>query len=390
MLKRVADVVAGQSPPSDQVTEFDGSGMPFLQGNAEFGRRHPTPIKRCDSSQKKCLGGDILLSVRAPVGALNIADRPYGIGRGLCAIRARNIDRRFLWWCLNANVEALDSVATGSTYDAVTRDDVGALRLELPSSDIQLAIADYLDAETARIDALIVKKQRMVELIEERVWLWASDFISNRNRTLVPLRRFITRISDGPFGSSLTSAHYTDAGARVVRLGNIGFFEFKNDDEAFISITHYLSLLKHRVREGNLLIAGLGDSKNHVGRACVAPDLGPSIVKADCYCAEVDTERATPEFLAIYLSCPLGAVEVALASRGSTRSRINLDIALGIGVPTFTVNEQIEFVTGFDRLRDESLEMVRRLQKQVALLQERRQALITAAVTGQIDIPEVD
>ena len=103
------------------------------------------------------------------MGALNIADRQYGIGRGLCAVRANwNLDQRFLWWLLHAQVPRLHSLATGSTYDAITSEGIGSLQVSVPDVATQRLIGDYLDAETARIDTLIEKKRRMVELLERR------------------------------------------------------------------------------------------------------------------------------------------------------------------------------------------------------------------------------
>jgi len=86
-------------------------------------------------------------------------------------------------------------------------------------------------------------------------------------------------ITDGPFGSNLTSAHYTDSGPRVVRLQNIGDGEFV-DARAHISPEHFARLQTHEVLPGDLLIASLGDSPP---RTCIAPKwLGPAIVNADC------------------------------------------------------------------------------------------------------------
>ena len=167
-LKRVVRIVAGQSPPSDDVGDFKGSGLPFLQGNAEFGALHPLPRHQCTSPPKGAHTGDILLSVRAPVGALNIADRLYGIGRGLAAVRLMGIDARFAGWSLQERVDELRAIATGSTFEAVTAEDIGALKIRLPSDSEQRKIADFLDTETARLDALIEKKRRMVEVVAER------------------------------------------------------------------------------------------------------------------------------------------------------------------------------------------------------------------------------
>jgi len=86
-------------------------------------------------------------------------------------------------------------------------------------------------------------------------------------------------ITDGPFGSKLKTAHYTESGPRVIRLQNIGAGEFV-DAEAHISGEHFLNLLKHEVTNGDLVIAALGAD---VPRACmVPPHICPAIVKADC------------------------------------------------------------------------------------------------------------
>lgn len=83
----VAKVIAGQSPPSEAYND-QGAGLPFLQGNADFSFKHPTATLWCSTPAKAALKGDTLMSVRAPVGEVNRADRQYAIGRGLAAIRA--------------------------------------------------------------------------------------------------------------------------------------------------------------------------------------------------------------------------------------------------------------------------------------------------------------
>ncbi len=300
-------------------------------------------------------------------------------------------DARFLTYLLSS------LYAIGATRSSI-KQTTGIQNLDLhsfldtvvhrPSLQAQRAIADFLDAETARIDALIAKKRRLKALLEDRYWNWVSDRVRRASAPTVQLRRALVSITDGPFGSSLTSNHYSDAGARVVRLGNIGMAKFKDEDKAYVSTEHYATLLKHRVRSGDLLIAGLGDANNHVGRGCVAPELGPAIVKADCYCATVDQCRASAHFLALYLASPLGRSAVANLSRGSTRTRINLDVAKSVPVILPPLSEQRAIVIEAGRRRQTNLSLHVALDHQVELLLEHRQALITAAVTGQIEVPE--
>src|SRR4051812_9447832 len=86
-------------------------------------------------------------------------------------------------------------------------------------------------------------------------------------------------ITDGPFGSNLKSAHYTDAGPRVIRLQNIGQGRFL-DAEAHISPEHFETLRTHEAKAGDIVLASLGEE---LPRACLVPEwLGPAIVKADC------------------------------------------------------------------------------------------------------------
>jgi type I restriction enzyme S subunit len=167
-VKYVANLNMGQSPSSDEYN-LEGVGRPFLQGNAEFGENHPIPKYFCDAARKFALVGDYLLSVRAPVGALNLADQEYGIGRGLCAIRAKAelLDHRFTWYLLETSRKQLDFVATGSTYEAVSTDQVGNAISVVPPLSEQTAIAAYLDHQTAKIDALTTNVESAIERLRE-------------------------------------------------------------------------------------------------------------------------------------------------------------------------------------------------------------------------------
>ena len=167
-LKHVATIIAGQSPPSENVFDYAGR-FPFLQGNAEFGITSPSPKLACKTPAKTAQAGDILLSVRAPVGAINIADQVYGIGRGLCAIRTRkNLALLFAHYALGTMKAELGRVSTGSTYDAVSVGDVGALRIPTPPPEEQAAIVRFLDHADEQIQRYIAAKERLIALLEEQ------------------------------------------------------------------------------------------------------------------------------------------------------------------------------------------------------------------------------
>jgi type I restriction enzyme S subunit len=151
-LDELAYFEMGQSPSSTYVSE-DEVGLPFLQGNAEFGEVHPTPQSFCSQPKKLCEPGDILISVRAPVGDLNKANQKYVIGRGLAAIRFTSMPAEFGWHLLNQRAKDLEKVAQGTTFKAISKGDLKELEVGLPPLPEQHRIAAVLDAHDARIRA---------------------------------------------------------------------------------------------------------------------------------------------------------------------------------------------------------------------------------------------
>jgi len=117
----IAEVILGQSPPSSAYNDT-GDGLPFFQGKADFGLLHPTPRMWCNAGQKFAEPGDVLLSVRAPVGDVNIAKGKCVIGRGVAAVRARaETDPWFLYFALLYSKPILEAQATGSTFASVNK-----------------------------------------------------------------------------------------------------------------------------------------------------------------------------------------------------------------------------------------------------------------------------
>ncbi len=144
LLGAVASVVMGQSPPSTTYNS-SGDGLPFLQGKAEFGDRSPTPVKFCARPLRVAQQGSVLVSVRAPVGDSNIADREYCIGRGLAAlIPKRVLDAEFLLAWLQLRRKELDACGSGTTFRSINRDVLEQFQVPLPSLSEQRAIATVL------------------------------------------------------------------------------------------------------------------------------------------------------------------------------------------------------------------------------------------------------
>ena len=166
-LKRNVKIEMGQSPASECYNS-DGVGFPFLQGNADFTDKFPVERMYTSAANKFSKTGDLLLSVRAPVGAVNIADKEYAIGRGLCAITGGRISIPFLWYAIAVLNHEFDANSTGSTFESINTEDVGNAKIMVPGEDEQRRIAEYLDVKCAEIDALIAAKEKTNALLKER------------------------------------------------------------------------------------------------------------------------------------------------------------------------------------------------------------------------------
>jgi type I restriction enzyme S subunit len=161
----VAEIIMGQSPPGSSYNER-GEGLPFLQGKAEFGSLHPKHIKYTTAPMKIAPKNSVLLSVRAPVGDVNISEIEYCIGRGLSSLSLPTGSNIFLFYMLNHLEKELEKEGTGSTFKAITKSKLINLLLPLPPLPIQQKIAFILSAIDAKIEAEENKKKALEELFK--------------------------------------------------------------------------------------------------------------------------------------------------------------------------------------------------------------------------------
>ena len=172
------EITMGQSPPSSTYNE-SGSGLPFFQGSADFGSLHPTTRIWCVSARKFASAGETLLSVRAPVGDLNVAVERCGIGRGLASISAGDdVDPWFLYFVLRYRRSALERLGTGSTFASVSRTAINQLGIPFPTKAEQTEIASTLLAVEKRIET----HRRKLSLLEQLFRTLLHDLMTGQIR----------------------------------------------------------------------------------------------------------------------------------------------------------------------------------------------------------------
>lgn len=163
-LNNIAEVIMGQSPNSNSYNESK-IGLPFYQGKSEFGKRYPTPVKWCSEPTKIAEKNDILISVRAPVGEVNICQETSCIGRGVGAIRAtKESSNLFLYYSLQLAKEALNKMSQGSTFTAINGAELKNVPLAVPTKVEQQKIASILSTVDEQIDVYEQEKAKYEEL----------------------------------------------------------------------------------------------------------------------------------------------------------------------------------------------------------------------------------
>ena len=164
-LKEISDLIMGQSPPSSTYNK-EGKGIPFLQGKMEFGDVYPSPVIYCSKPIKIAETNDVLISVRAPVGDVNLAQYKLCIGRGLAAIRFNEkiANYLFYFYYLQKVKRVIESLGKGSTFKAITKDDLENLAVPLPSLSEQQKIAEILHSIDSILHLKKEKKEKLVRM----------------------------------------------------------------------------------------------------------------------------------------------------------------------------------------------------------------------------------
>ena len=169
MLKEVCAINMGQSPDSDSYNE-NGEGVPFFQGNADFGERYPVTRKWCTAPTKMAAAEDILISVRAPIGAMNYATEECCIGRGLAALTPNKtkVSPEFIFWLLKGKNEELNNKGTGSTFKAIGRKVLEETLVPDIDLEAQIECSKILEKVYSIIQNRKQELQKLDELVKAR------------------------------------------------------------------------------------------------------------------------------------------------------------------------------------------------------------------------------
>jgi type I restriction enzyme, S subunit len=371
--------------------------------------------------------GDLIFSWSATLKVLVWRHGPGALNQHLYKVVPKQIIEKFLLlYLLDFNMEKLASQSQGSTMRHVTRKELSRFQVSFPSppqTQIKIArILQTVDRAMEKTEALIEKYHQIKAGLMHDLFtrgLWTQEEIDRGDHIGTPVEASVEAgqlrparhdaphlyqetvigwipkawevelldeikesLADGPFGSNLKTEHYvTDPGVRVVRLQNVQATEYNDQDRAYVSVNHANRLVRNKVVSNDILIAGLGDDRYPVGRACVYPeDLPAAINKADCFRLRCKGGKANQVYVMYFLNTDRSQKQARRYEQGVTRPRINTGNLKRVQIPLPPLAEQILITKKLSEIqRKVNCEKVC-LEK----LQKQKSGLMNDLLTGKV------
>jgi type I restriction enzyme S subunit len=339
-LSEVAEVIMGQSPPGSTYNTI-GSGLPFFQGKSEFGKVNPVAVKWCTEPTKIAEVGDILISVRAPVGPTNLADQKCCIGRGLAAIRPNpnSVDRDFVWFYLQYSQEELVKKGQGSTFEAINGDDLNDI--ELPNIDLneQRQIAARLKAQLAEVETArqAAKVQlRDAALLRQRLLRQAFDALADGPHKV--LGEWATTTS-GSTPSRGDKRYWSPAEIPWVKTGEVAFAPITRTEEA-ISKQALAECSLTLLPPQTVLIAMYGQGKTRGQSAILEIE---ATTNQACF-AILPNDTWDADFLHHWLMASYDDLRSLSDGRGGNQANLNGGLLNALEIPAPDIDDQQRIV----------------------------------------------
>lgn len=338
----------GQSPDS-KTYNTQGNGLPFYQGNADFGETHPITRVWCSAPVKTAENGDILISVRAPIGAMNTAVERCRIGRGLAALTPiRNkCSKQFLYYALQSKVDSLIAQGTGSTFKAISKKVLEATYIPAYSSDEQ----EHISNTIGRVDRAVAARRNQLILLDQLVKsrfveLFGVYPLNPKGWETATIRDIVTDVRYGSSRPAVDGGKYP-----YLRMNNITYGgELDLTDTKRIDIPDN-ELDKCTVRRGDVLF-NRTNSKELVGKTCVY-NRDEMMVLAGFVIRVRVTERILPEFLSAFLNTDFSKrMLLGMCKAAIGQANINAQEMQDIGIylpPTELQRQFVQFKEQTDK-----------------------------------------
>ena len=403
------NVLPDSTNPEELINYVDISSVSYSEGisNAEVMAFANAPSR----ARRKAKTGDVIVStVRTYLKAVASVDEKFAdciFSTGFAVFRPcpDKLEPRFLKWLIlnGLFIQAIEAHSEGLSYPAINPPTLAALKTAIPGFDEQKKIAVTLDRETARIDALIKKKTRFIELLKEKRQALITHAVTkgiNPNVKMkdsgvewigkvpehwaIPALKFLlsTPITDGPHETPVPAEPQDGIvfiSAEAVSSGRINF----SKAWGYISrADHKRYSLKYKPQQGDIYMVKSGAT---TGITAMVEDNREFNIWSPLAAIRANSETA-PKFLLYALRSTEFQAGVALNWSYGTQQNIGMNVLENLPLPIPPYKEQATIAATLDRETARIDTLVEKTKQSITLLKERRAAFITAAVTGQIDL----
>ncbi|MFO1334342.1 MAG: restriction endonuclease subunit S [Piscinibacter sp.] len=358
-----------------------------------------------NSSARRLPAGTVMLSRTASVGFAAIMGVEMATTQDFANwVCGPSLRPRFLLYVFRAMRGEFARLMIGSTHNTIYMPDIAAFRFALPSVEEQDAATNFLDREITKIDSLIAEQEKLIALLSEKRQATISQAVTKGLDPNAPMKdsgvawlgevpahwqvkRFrdaCDSISTGPFGTALGSDDYISGGVPVINPSHIVDSSIVPDEDVSVANEAAERLSSWTLRAGDIVVARRGE----LGRAAIIEAKNDGwICGTGSLRVTPNQSEATPGFLHAVLQSTYAREWLNQESVGSTMANLNEGIlgSLPIALPCST-EEQTQLVRILSQRISDLGATAALAVKSVALLQERRNALIAAAVTGQVDV----
>ncbi|MDK0523298.1 restriction endonuclease subunit S [Streptomyces sp. ML-6] len=401
-LDHVATVHARIGWKALTAAEYQLAGYPFLATpniktpKIDFENVNYISKFRFDESPElKLQNGDVLLAKDgSTLGIVNVVtdlQQEATVNGSIAVLRAFGIDPRFLRFVIASSVIQghIGSVKDGMGVPHLFQRDIKRFQLPLPPIEEQRRIADFLDAETARIDRLISKRRAQSQALSEQ----GTSHLSNTYQGLsgqygvIRLRHMLMRIEQG-WSPQCEDRTVEGDEWGIVKAGCVNSGNFDPRQHKALP-TGIQPRREYTLRSGDLLMSRASGSSDLIGSVGIVQNLDNNLLLCDkVYRIKLDRTLGNPEFVAHMLRSHRVREHIKNGISGAEGMANNLPTAVvkDCVVPKVPVEKQMSVVASLDRSAAKTKQARRLLSRSVDGLAERRQALITAAVTGQFDV----
>lgn len=409
------DMGSGTTPPSDSDKWYGGT-MPWIT-TGELREREvlstskmvtPAALAQFSALRVFPKGSVAIAMYGATIGRLGILGVEATTNQACCVLPSSIVvDNKYLYYWFQAVRDDIINLASGGGQPNISQTVVASLRVSCPPErGDQTQIAKFLDYETARIDALIDKQQQLIALLKEKRQAVISHAVTKGLDPNAPMKdsgvewlgkvpahwkvhclRYCAADGNKNFtdGDWIESPFITDKGVRLLQTGNVGIGEFREKGFRYVSEETFSQLNCTEISPNDVLVCRLDGP---VGRACLVPDLGVKMITSVDNAIVKPSDDFDARFLVYMMTSTewISWIENICRAGGGFRFRISRSMLGNQRVPVPPMEEQRQIADKLDEGREMYEKLILRAEEATLLLQERRTALISAAVTGKIDV----